>query len=141
MLCQELEILQFRPYSMKVPTFALVFACAMVSFIRAETPFLTGSPLPPVMNIRMTSVEYQTTSNKLANEGYRLKYLSGYTINEEPRFAGIWESSTSSNSSVPMWVAKHNLSSTEYQIEFDEYVSQGYRLVLVNGYTTGGEDR
>src|SRR5262245_66587487 len=32
------------------------------------------------------------------------------------------------------WVARHGLTSAQYQAEFDKLIGQGYRLVEVSGY-------
>src|SRR5262245_39443893 len=84
---------------------------------------------------RMTSDEYQNTFNDLVGQGYRLNWVSGYTINDEPRFAAIFEKKSSA-----AWVAHHGMTSAQYQQNFNKYVGQGYRLVLVNGYTVKGTD-
>jgi hypothetical protein len=34
----------------------------------------------------------------------------------------------------PAWVARHGLTSEQYQQAFDQLTSQGYRLDLVSGY-------
>ncbi|NEZ41000.1 serine hydrolase [Paenibacillus alvei] len=39
------------------------------------------------------------------------------------------------------WQARHGLSSAQYQAEFNSLVSQGYRLIDINGYSVGGVDR
>lgn len=39
------------------------------------------------------------------------------------------------------WQARHNLSPAQYQVAFNDLVHQGYRLTMVNGYTTGGAER
>lgn len=82
---------------------------------------------------RLTSAQYQTTFTELANQGYRLTDISGYTYNEEPRYAAIWE-----KTSGPEWVAHHCLTAAQYQEAFNTYLSQGFRLRLVNGYTVAG---
>ena len=84
---------------------------------------------------RLTSAEYQATFNTLTSEGYRLTWVSGYSIADEPRFAAIFEKKSS-----PEWVAHHGMTSEDYQSKFSTYVSQGFRLVLVNGYTVKGVD-
>src|SRR5579859_1840423 len=84
----------------------------------------------------LTSDQYQTTFNDLTTQGYRLTYVSGYTVNNDPRFAAIFEKKPS-----PAWVARHGMTSAQYQTAFNDYGSQGYRLVIVNGYTVSGEDR
>jgi hypothetical protein len=83
----------------------------------------------------LTSDQYQTAFDDLTRQGYRLNYVSGYTINNVPSFAAIWEKKSS-----PAWVANHGMTAAQYQTNFNTYTSQGYRLVLVNGYTVNGVD-
>jgi hypothetical protein len=77
----------------------------------------------------LTSTQYQKEFNHWTKEGYRLKHVSGYCIGGKRRFAAIWEHSTG-----PAWVARHNMTSDQYQAEFDKYATQGYRLACVSGY-------
>lgn len=83
----------------------------------------------------LTSDQYQQTFNDLVGQGYRLNYVSGYTFNNEPHFAAIWEQKPS-----PEWVARHGMTSDDYQTAFNNYTQQGFRLVLVNGYNVNGQD-
>lgn len=87
---------------------------------------------------RLTHTQFQTAFDSFSKQGYRLNYVSGYTIGDDPRYAGIWEKKSSHD-----WVAKINLTSSQYQDAFNSYVNAkaGYRLVLVNGYTVKGRDR
>lgn len=39
------------------------------------------------------------------------------------------------------WVARHNLSSSQYQTEFTNWTGKGYRLSVISGYSDGGQDR
>jgi hypothetical protein len=79
----------------------------------------------------LSSAEYQQTFDDLVGQGYRLVQVSGYGIGEQDFYAAIWE-----QRSGPAWVARHGLSSAEYQQTFDDLVGQGYRLVQVSGYST-----
>jgi CubicO group peptidase (beta-lactamase class C family) len=98
--------------------------------------FLTAQAVNPWQAKHgLTSSQYQTAFSSLASEGYRLNYVSGYTINNVPTFAAIWEKKSS-----PAWVANHGMTAADYQTKFNTYTSQGYRLVLVNGYTVNGVD-
>jgi CubicO group peptidase (beta-lactamase class C family) len=83
----------------------------------------------------LTSDQYQQKFNELVSQGYRLNYVSGYTFNNEPHFAAVWEQKAS-----PAWVARHGMTASDYQTAFNTYVGEGYRLVLVNGYAVNGED-
>src|SRR5262249_240400 len=41
----------------------------------------------------------------------------------------------------PAWEARHGLTATEYQQAFDALTKQGYRLIHVSGYSSGGSAR
>jgi hypothetical protein len=77
----------------------------------------------------LTAEEYQTTFDKLVSDGFRLTDVSGYAINGEARFTGIWEKGDG-----PEWQARHGLSRAEYQQTFDELTGQGFVLKKVSGY-------
>jgi polyglycine hydrolase-like protein len=85
---------------------------------------------------RMTSDEYQQEFKKFATQGYRLVHVSGYDVGSTPYYAAIWE-----KGSGPAWVARHGMTSAEYQQEFNTRLGQGYRLVEVSGYAIGGKER
>jgi cytochrome c biogenesis factor len=84
----------------------------------------------------MTSAQYQAEFDKYIGQGYRLVQVSGYGVNGQDRYAAIWDKSPST-----AWVARHGMTSAQYQSEFDKYVAQGYRLVQVSGYGVNGQDR
>jgi CubicO group peptidase (beta-lactamase class C family) len=98
------------------------------------TDFTPGSAW--VARHGMTSDQYQDEFNTWVGKGYRLTYVSGYTVGGDPRFAAVWEWSEG-----PAWVARHGMTADQYQQEFDAQTRAGYRLVLVNGYSVGGSDR
>jgi len=81
----------------------------------------------------LTSSEFQQEFNNLVGQGYRLKDLSGYAVDNSARYAAIWDKTTGS-----AWEARHGLTSSEYQQEFNNLVGQGYRLTRINGYEVGG---
>lgn len=84
----------------------------------------------------MTAAQYQAEFNNWTGKGYRLVDVSGYTVGGTDFYAAIWEKSAG-----PAWVARHNMSSTDYQNEFNEKAGQGYRLVKVSGYSSGNSAR
>jgi hypothetical protein len=84
----------------------------------------------------MTSSQYQEQFNRLVGQGYRLIEISGYSVGGQARYAAIWE-----QRSGPAWVARHGLTSSQYQQEFNRLVGQGYRLIDVSGYNVGGQER
>ncbi len=89
-----------------------------------------------VARFGMTSLEYQAWFNKLVSEGYRLRNVDGYAVGNEARFAAIFDKGTG-----PAWIARHGMTSDEYQREFDARVGEGYRLRLVSGYAVANQAR
>jgi hypothetical protein len=83
----------------------------------------------------MTSAGYQQTFNTYAQQGYRLTHLNAYTIGGASRYAAIFEQQAG-----PAWVAKHGLTSAEFQQEFQNLTSQGYRPRQISGHNVGGTD-
>ena len=84
---------------------------------------------------RMTESDYQAAFNDYASQGYRLRQVSGYAINGVDYYAAVWDKAP-----TPGWVARHRMTAADYQAAFDLYLSQGYRLVWVNGYAIGDSD-
>jgi Bacterial tandem repeat domain 1 len=117
--------------------YVLLFAMAVSAISGHKQQSFSVRP-SPVFKLRLTSEQYNRLAGELLMEGYRLTYISGYTINDIPQFAAIWDwSSQSTNTSQ---IIKLGLNSSQYQIEFDNIVSKGYRLTLINGYTVNNSD-
>jgi hypothetical protein len=94
------------------------------------------SPMPAwVAHHRMTSAQYQEYFDKYVKDGFRLVDVSGYTVGGQANYAALWVKSPG-----PAFVARNGLTSSQYQEAFDQYVKEGYELVLVNGYEVGGQD-
>lgn len=97
--------------------------------------FITGTTFSQfVARHAMTPTKYQTEFNNLNAKGYRVISLTGYTSNGKELYAAIWN-----KVSGPAWSAKHGLSSVDYQKDFNDKVSKGYRLVCLSGYTVGNQ--
>lgn len=77
----------------------------------------------------LTAEEYQAKFNDLADKGFRIVQLCGYSVGGTPYYAGIWEESLGHGLQ-----ARHGLSAGDYQASFDEMVGAGYRLVDVSGF-------
>jgi hypothetical protein len=95
-----------------------------------------GDVGPWVARHGVNAAEFQTVFDQLGPLGYRPLAVSGYDVGGAVRFAGIWE-----RREGPAWVARHGLSSQEYQDQFDQLTASGYRPVAVSGYADGGEPR
>jgi CubicO group peptidase (beta-lactamase class C family) len=79
---------------------------------------------------------YQQSVTDLGRQGYRPTHVSVFAIGDEQFFSAIWEQ----QSGLP-WIARHGLTSAEYQQLFNELSSQGWRLRCVSGYDVGGDAR
>jgi hypothetical protein len=84
----------------------------------------------------MTPEQYQQKFTEYAAKGLRVTAISGYTVNNQPRYVAIWEQKPPGQ-----WVGRHNMTSSQYQQRFTEYAKEGYRITAVNGFTTGTEPR
>ena len=80
--------------------------------------------------------QYQAAFDEFVGAGFRLTWVSGYTVGGQERFAAIWE-----QDGGPAFVARHNLDAGQYQAAFDEFVGQGFRLRHVSGYGVNGQER
>src|SRR6266705_1375406 len=89
-----------------------------------------GSGPPIQARHGLSSTQYQEAFDQLRNEGYRLVWLNAYSVDGEDHYAAIWE-----QRGGVAWEARHGMTADQYQQTFDQLVSQGYRLVQVNGYS------
>ena len=80
----------------------------------------------------MTASEYQTKYDANNAAGRKLAYLNGYNHNGSPRFTAIW---TAAAPAVKK--AKHGISSSKYQAQFNDAMSKGFRTRAVTGYLNG----
>jgi CubicO group peptidase (beta-lactamase class C family) len=78
---------------------------------------------------------YQQEFENLVAQGYRLLKLSGYSVNGQDFYASIWDQSPG-----PAWVGMHRVPGSDYQAQFDQLTSQGYRPVDISGYEMNGGD-
>ncbi|MFG2053168.1 hypothetical protein ACGFI9_03970 [Micromonospora sp. NPDC048930] len=81
----------------------------------------------------LTRAQYQQEFDELTRQGFVLRQVSGYRVNVDVLFAGIWEKEEGVT-----FEARHGLTGSEYQKTFDELVSSGHRLTCVSGYSDTG---
>jgi hypothetical protein len=84
----------------------------------------------------LSSADYQQAFQDFTRDGYRPRFVSGYTVRGQDRYAAFWEKTDG-----PPWAACHGLSAKSYQRAFDDYVARGYRPTWVSIYAVGGQDR
>ena len=94
------------------------------------------SDAPWVASHGLDDDSYQEEFDRLVAEGYRLRRISGYSIDNTAYFASIWEQSNG-----PAWEGRHGLTSDEYQVEFETLVGQGFLPIDISGYEIDGEAR
>lgn len=80
----------------------------------------------------LSSAQYQKEVTKYHKAGYRLTYVDGYYVNGKVKFAALWKKGRTSG-----LIARHNLTSKQYQDEVSKNHKKGYRLVHVDGYYDG----
>lgn len=83
----------------------------------------------------LSAAEYQQTFNTQVGQGFRPVHVSVHVERGQPRFAVIFE-----KSSTPDTVARHGMTSAEYQAAVAELTRQGFRMRAVAGYRPGNED-
>jgi hypothetical protein len=98
--------------------------------------FQQGATGPWVARHGLTAAQYQAAFNQFTGEGYALDWVSGYYDGSQDLYAAIW-----SQHSVPAWQARHGLTSAQYQDFFNTVTPQGYKPVVVSGYSDGAQDR
>jgi hypothetical protein len=76
-----------------------------------------------------TVAQFQATFDQLASQGYRLTKISGYNVNGQDLYAGIW-----TKTGGPAWQARNGVNSAQFQGVFDQLAGQGYRLVDISAY-------
>lgn len=81
----------------------------------------------------LNPVDYQKEFDRHVGQGFRLLDVSGYFVDGEDRYAAIWE-----RSAAPEWVARHGLTSAQYQAEFNRLAQAGFRLWKIRGWNSGG---
>jgi len=82
-----------------------------------------------------TADDFQKKFDGFVKQGYRLTHIDGYTSGGSARFAGIFE-----KSSGPAWEALNNMTASDFQKKFNDYLAKGYRLTDMSGYNVGGTD-
>ena len=82
-----------------------------------------------------TAAQFQTEFNTNTGAGYRLTFMTSYTVGNTAYYASIFEKTPG-----PAYMAHFGLDAAAYQQKFTDYVSQGYRIKMVNGCNVNGTD-
>lgn len=97
-----------------------------------EKPFAVKTLKDYAARHQLSSTQYQTEVTKFHKAGYRLTYVDGYYVNGKVKFAALWKKGKTSG-----LIARHNLTSAQYQSEVTKNHKNGYRLIHVDGYYDG----
>jgi len=84
------------------------------------------------ISLNQSAADYQEGFDDRNRRGYKLMCVSAAATGESLRYAGLWEDGG--------WRglhARHGLSASEYQEQFDAMAADGYRIIWVNGSATG----
>jgi len=114
----------------------LVNGYATAAGTRFACIFQQGATGPWVARHGLTAQQYQAAFDEFTSQGYQLDWVSGYFDGQQDLYAAIWRQQPG----APAWQARHGLTPAQYQTTFDQLVAEGYRLELVSGYTSGGQD-
>lgn len=82
------------------------------------------------MKSHLTAAEYKALFDENWNKKKVLVHLDAYLEGGSPRYAAIW------HTNVPLAAlsAKHKLSASEYQAQYNDHISKGYLTRIVTGY-------
>jgi len=85
----------------------------------------------------LTGAQYQLAFEEFTAQGFAPDWVSGYFDGGQNLYAAIWRKLPE----TPAWQARHGLTSAQYQAFFNEMTAQGYKPVVVSGYSDGAQDR
>jgi murein DD-endopeptidase MepM/ murein hydrolase activator NlpD len=76
----------------------------------------------------MDSNAFQSSFNTFSGQGFALTNVNAASIGGKTLYGGVWRKRPGS------WVARHGMTPQDYQAQFDQHSSNGYRLHQVYGY-------
>lgn len=98
-----------------------------------STPFYCA-PLPgyaEVVRRAVPAAQYQAEFDRFTKAGYRPIWVDGFRAEGQNWFNVIFRP----EDGTP-WVARHNLTSQQYQTDFDSLPKEGYRPLYIESYPT-----
>jgi hypothetical protein len=85
---------------------------------------------------QLTPAEYQQLFNANQQQGRQVVYLNGYVHGGQAFLSAIWSSNPAS-----AFKARHGLTSSQYQSEWESATGAGLMTRYVSGYSNGGAAR
>lgn len=98
------------------------------------TTAVAQSIVPSVAHHDLTAAAYQRLLDKYQHAGFRLKQIDGYSVGDQVFYAAIWEKQAG-----PAMESHHGMTATDYQTKFNQYTSNGFRLIHVDGFGLGNQ--
>jgi hypothetical protein len=95
------------------------------------------SPIRWEQRHRLTLAEYQALIEDRREKGLSPVFVSGYPMDTSYRFCVILSNEHTSHP----WLARHDLTATQYQQLYDDLQPKGYRPLSVSGYHNGDQTR
>lgn len=75
--------------------------------------------------------QYQTEFDRITKSGYRPVWVDGFTVGSQTYYNAIFRPADGVG-----WSARHGITGSEYQAEFNARTAQGWRLLHVDSYST-----
>jgi hypothetical protein len=103
------------------------------SFNSSKATLFYCAPVPGKAEVVRTAVpydDYQVEFNRFTKAGYRPVWIDGFRSVGKTWINAIFRPD---DGQTP-WVARHNLTGTQYQAEFEKWTTAGYRPLQVESY-------
>jgi murein DD-endopeptidase MepM/ murein hydrolase activator NlpD len=85
---------------------------------------------------QLSAAQYQQAFDANAKQGRRLVYVNAYVHGGQPHFSAIWSSKANGH-----YRARHGLTGSQYQAEWESTTKSGLLTRDVTGYAVGGSAR
>src|SRR5262249_43777475 len=89
---------------------------------QARELWVTAAAAREVVRSQVPASSYQAVFERFANSGYRPVWVDGYDVNGQTFYNAVFRPADGVE-----WVARHGLTSAQYQAEFDAQVRAGFR--------------
>ena len=79
----------------------------------------------------ISNSRYQTEFDRMASSGYRPVWIDGYSVDGKAFYNVIFRPDNGKE-----WIARHGLTGTQYEAEFQKHTKAGFKLTHVDCYDT-----
>lgn len=110
------------------------FGLFLLAGLLAITAFTPAQATEKIVHTGMTDQEYQATFDDLVGQGFRLTYVKGYNLGDQPIYNATFEKRKG-----PAWQARHGLNESQFQQFNSELDEKGYQLLRHSRFEVGGQ--